>query len=165
EQRFFTNNLQIVGYDWDSASPPNLILDYGCSFWKAPLSNSAAPFPLTNSCNFAAPAINPANGSLAFFNASSGGGIRTVAASGGVSTPLNATSYGSRWPEWSPDGTRLAFCFLNNFSASNGLADLYTIDADGSAIAQISAFTNINDGFLYGALWTPAGNGLIGAGS
>jgi hypothetical protein len=165
EQKFFTNNLQIVGYDWDSASPPNLILDYGCSFWKAPLSNSAAIFPLTNSCNFAAPVINQANGSLAFFDASTGGGIRTVAASGGISTLLGATSYGSRWPAWSPDGTHLAFCFLNNFSASNGLADLYTINVNGSGVAQISAFTNVNDGFLYGALWTPAGDGLIGAGS
>ena len=165
EQKFFTNNSQIVGYDWDTASPPNLILDYGCSFWIAPLSNSAAIFPLSNSCNFAAPAINPANGSLAFFDASLGGGIRTIAASGGVSTPLAATSHGSRWPAWSPDGARLAFCFLNNFSASNGLADIYTINADGSAIAQISAFTNVNDGFLYGTIWTPAGNGLVGAGS
>lgn len=165
EQKFFTNNSQIVGYDWDTANPPNLILDYGCNFWVASLSNNATIFPFTNSCNFAAPVVNPGNGSLAFYNANPGGGIRTVPTGGGVSAPLSATSYGSRWPAWSPDGTRLAFCFLNNFSATNGLADLYTINADGSAIAQISAFTNVNDGFLYGAIWTPAANGLVGAGS
>ena len=165
EQEFFTNHIQIVGYDWDSATPPNLIVDYGCNFWKAPLSNSAAILPLTNSCYFSAPTVNPANGNLAFFDSSTGGGIRISPANGGVSTHLGATIYGSRWPAWSPDGTRLAFCYLNNLSASNGLADLYTINSDGSALAQISAFTNVIDGFLYGTLWTPAGNGLVAAGS
>ena len=165
ERKFFTNNLQIVGYDWDSASPPNLILDSGCAFWKAPLSNSAAIFPLASSCYFSAPTVNPVNGSLVFFDTSTGGGIRTSPASGGLSTHLGATVYGSRWPAWSPDGTHLAFCYLNNFYANNGLADLYTINADGSALAQISAFTNINDGFLFGTVWTPSGHGLVGAGS
>jgi len=164
EWKFFTNNLQIIGYDWDSASPPDLILDYGCAFWKAPLSNSASVFPMTNSCYFAAPSVNPANGNLAFFDTSTGGGIRT-GATGGGSTHLGATVFNSRWPGWSPDGARLTFCYLNNAYASNGLADLYTINADGSALAQISAFTNVNDGFLYGAIWTPAGNGLVGAGA
>ena len=165
ERQLFTNNVQTIGYDWDSSNPPNLIFDYGCNFWTVPLSNSASIFQLTNSCYFAAPTVNPANGSLAFFDVSTGGGIRTVDASGGVSTHLGATIYGSRWPAWSPDGTRLSFCYLNNVYANNGLADLYTINADGSALAQISAFTNVNDGFLYGAIWTPAGNGLVGAGS
>jgi hypothetical protein len=165
ERKFFTNNLQIVGYDWDSASPPNLILDYRCNFWSAPLSNSASIFPMTNSCFFAAPSVNPANGNLTFFDSSTGGGIRTSSANGGVSTHLGATIYGSRWPAWSPDGSRLSFAYLNNYSATYGMSDLYTINADGTVLAQITAFTNASDGFLYGAIWTPAGNCLLGAGA
>lgn len=165
EWKFFTNTVQIVGYDWDSASPPNLILDSGCNFWQAPLSNAAAIFPLTGSCYFAAPSVNPIDGSVAFFDSSTGGGIRTSPATGGLSTHLTSTMVNSRWPAWSPDGTRLAFCYLNNFYANNGLADIYTVNADGSALAQISAFTNVNDGFLFGTIWTPTGKGLVGAGS
>jgi hypothetical protein len=54
---------------------------------------------------------------------------------------------------------------LNNPSANYGMSDLYTINADGTATAQITAFTNASDGFLYGAIWTPNGSGLLGAGS
>ncbi len=161
ETEFFTNNAQIIGYDWDSATPPNLILDYGCNFWIAPLTNPASIFPLTNSCEFAAPVVNPLNGNLAFFDSDSDGGIRTVPATGGISSPLGATVFGSRWPAWSPDGTRLSFCYAGYSSAF----DLYTINADGSALAQISAFTNASDGFSHGAIWSPAGNALVGAGS
>jgi hypothetical protein len=161
ETDFFTNNAQITGYDWDFSSPPNLILDYGCNFWVAPLSNPAAAFPFTSSCLFAAPTVNPANGSLAFFDSDSDGGIRTVPAAGGGSLPLGTTVLGSRWPAWSPDGTRVSFCYAGGSSAS----DLYTINADGTALAQISAFANASDGFAYGAIWSPAGNALVGAGS
>ena len=165
ERKFFTNSATITGYDWDFASPPNLILDAGCLFWKVPLTNSATIFPLANNCYFAAPTVNPVDGALAFFDVSTGGGIRTVPASGGSSTHLSSTIVNSRWPAWSPDGTRLTFCFLNNFSGTNGQADIYTINDDGSELAQISAFTNINDGFLYGTIWTPDSSGILGAGS
>ena len=161
ETQFFTNDAQIIGYDWDFSSPPNLVLDDGCNFWIAPLTNSAIVFPLTNSCQFAAPTVNPVSGSLAFFDSSSSGGIRTVPAAGGISQLLGSTAPGSRWPAWSPDGTRLSFCFAGGSAAS----DLFTLAADGTALAQISAFANASDGFLYGAIWSPAGDALIGAGS
>ena len=165
ERMVFTNDATIVGYDWDLANPPNLILDYGCNFWKAPLSDAPTIFPMRNSCFFATPSVNPINGGLAFFDSSTGGGIRTSAASGGISTHLGATIFGSRWPAWSPDGSRLSFSYFNYYSAIYGMSDLYTLNADGTALAQITAFTNVNDGFLYGAIWSPAGNCLLGAGA
>ena len=167
ERKIFTNNAAIVGYDWDAASPPDLLLDYNCKFWEVPLSNAPAIFPLTNDCYSFAPAINPVDGRIAFYNSSFnyGSGIDVAAASGGLAQHLGATAINSRWPAWSPAGVRLSFCYLNNFYANNGLADLYTINADGSALAQITAFTNVSDGFLYGAIWAPTGNCLLGAGS
>ena len=161
ETEFFTNNAEITGYDWDTATPPNLILDYGCNFWIAPLTNPASMFPLTNHCNFFAPVVNPVNGTLAFFDTDTSGGLRTVPAGGGDSTILGPTVSGARWPAWSPDGARLSFCYPGYYSAF----DLFTINADGSALAQISAFTNASDGFAYGAIWSPTGNALVGAGS
>ncbi len=166
EREFFTNDLQIVGYDWDSASPPKLLLDHGCTFWQASIANAPVVFPLTNDCYGFAPAINPADGRIAFYDTSlTYGGLDVGSATGGLAQHLGSTVINSRWPAWSPDGTRLSFCYLNNPNANNGQADLYTINADGSALAQISAFTNVSDGFLYGTIWTPSGNGLIGAGS
>ena len=167
EWLFFANHAQIVGYDWDLASPPKLILDYGCGFWQAPLSNPPAIFPLASDCYSYAPAVNPVDGRVAFFDASAnaGTGIDVGPAGGGLAQHLDPTVMGSRWPAWSPNGARLSFSYLNNYYATYGMADLYTINPDGTALAQITAFTSTSDGFLYGAIWTPAGNCLLGAGS
>ena len=159
----FANSQQIVGYDFDAASPPNLIFDYACNFWQVSVTNPAVVVLWSNNCTSFAPVVNPVSGGFAFFDAGSGGGIATVV--GGVPTPLSSTTPNSRWPAWSPDGSRLSFCLLNNPYAANGQADLFTIGADGSGLAQISAFSNVGDGFLHGAVWTPAGNALVGAGS
>lgn len=166
ERAIFTNLSQVIGYDWDSASPPNLIFDYGCSFWKVSVSNTAAVFPLTNDCYGYAPAVNPVDGRIAIFDLgfNYGAGIDVAPATGGQGQHLGSTVPPSQWPAWSPDGTRLSFAYLNNPYATHGLADLYTINADGTAMAQISAFSSGNDGFLYGAIWTPGGNALLGAG-
>jgi WD40 repeat protein len=169
----YTNPSYIVGYDWDLASPPHLILDNGCSFWSASPSNPPTVFPLANTCYSYAPVVNPVDGRIAYFNTTKNTGttgygpvgIAVASADGATVHPLTATAVNSEWPAWSPDGTRLAFCYLNNFYATNGQADLYTINADGMALAQISAFTSSADGFVHGAIWTPDGKWLVGAGS
>ena len=43
--------------------------------------------------------------------------------------------------------------------------NLYTMPSDGSAVYQLSGFTDLTNGFPFGALWSPEGDALIGAGS
>ena len=174
EWLIYTNPSYVVGYDWDQTNPPHLILDNGCSFWSASPSNPPTVFPLANTCYWYAPVVNPVDGRIAYFNTAANtgttgygpaSGIAVASADGATVHPLTATAVNSEWPAWSPDGSRLSFCYLNNLYANNGQADLYTINADGTALAQISAFTSSADGFVHGAIWTTDGKGLVGAGS
>jgi Tol biopolymer transport system component len=50
------------------------------------------------------------------------------------------TTLSSRSLSWSPDGTKIIFA-----SESDGDFDIYTIDADGSDVAQITANPEVKD--------------------
>ncbi|HEX7654372.1 MAG TPA: chitobiase/beta-hexosaminidase C-terminal domain-containing protein, partial [Verrucomicrobiae bacterium] len=165
ERILVTNLSRITGYDFDIASPPRLVFDNGCTFQRVTMDGGVSAFPLANNCNYAAPVVNPLTGDLAFHDLNTGGGIRTVPATGGDSFHLGQTQYGCRWPAWSADGRRLSFGYFNNYYAPNGQADLFTINADGSGLAQISALTNVSDGFPFGTIWTPDNTALVGAGT
>ena len=119
EQEVFTNQPPIVGYDWDLATPPNLILDAGCSFWKVSLAGIVTVFPLSHDCNDDFPVINPVDGRIAFqnlnINSTNLGGIYVAASDGGSLQHLVSAGAGGRWPAWSPDGSHLSyFRYLNN---------------------------------------------------
>jgi hypothetical protein len=43
--------------------------------------------------------------------------------------------------------------------------NLYTVRDNGSGLSQLTGFVDATNGFPFGALWTPAGDALIGAGS
>lgn len=170
EWELFTNSTQIFGYNWDLASPPNLILDSGCNFMRVPLSNAPSVFQVSHDCNDNAPVINPADGRVAFQNPNPQNtfylpGIFVGPANGGAPQPLPSAGPFARWPAWSPDGAHLSYAFLNNAYAPLGMSDIYTINADGTSASQITAFTNVLDGFKFGTIWTPAGDALVGAGT
>jgi hypothetical protein len=169
EWEIFPNQPPIVGYDWDLAGPPSLLLDAGCNFWKVTLGGVATLFSVSHDCNDNFPVINPLDGRVAFENLSISstnlGGIYVAAANGGSLQHLLAAGPGAREPAWSPDGKRLAFGFLTSAYISPGRQDIFTINADGTAPSQISAHTNTVDGFPHGTIWAPAGNALIGAGT
>ena len=109
EWDLFTNqSASIFGYDWDLASPPNLILDSGCKFWKAPLSNAPTIFQTSHDCSDSAPVINPVDGRVAFHNlfyfSTNLGGIYVGPAGGGALQHLFPAGAYARWPGWSPAG-------------------------------------------------------------
>ena len=165
EWELYPNQTGIVGYDWDLASPPNLILDSACNFWRVGLDGTALVFSLPQDCNDVAPAVNPADGRIAYFNASlSLGGIYTDVE--GETPSQIFASIDGRWPSWSPDGSHLSFAYLNNPRYTLGLvADIYTISTNGNEVSPISAFSQLQDGFFHGTIWAPDGNALVGAGT
>jgi len=169
EWELFPNQPSIVGYDWDLSSPPNLILDAGCSFYQVSLTGAAAVYPLSHDCNDKAPSVLSLDGSVAFDNltisSTNLGGLYISPANGGPLQHLLAAGPGARWPAWSPDGKHLSYCLLTSPYQSQANVDIYTINSDGTSPSQISSHTNSVDGFPHGTIWSPLGNALVGAGT
>ncbi len=164
ERRLFTNPNFIVHYDWLNDSS-GLVFDLECTVQLIDLQGNVSDLPMVNDCFDDAPVVNPFDGRLAFhnLNAVPQRGIY-VADAGGTSRqrlPINLA--GPAWPEWSPEGSRLA---VADVRAGTGFGqNLFTIRADGSGLSQLTGFTDATNGFPFGALWTPQGDALIGAGT
>lgn len=166
ERRIFSNSAGLVCYDWEYGKT-NLFFDHGCNFWQAGLGGAALPLPLDIDCAADAPHFNPADGRLAFHVLSS-----TTASPGVyVTLPeytgaqrLTLAAANPRWPTWSPDGRDLALvdsAFAFSLSAGK---NLWIWKPDGTGGHQITGLDGAN-GFPHGAIWSPDGDALIGAGT
>ncbi|MEP6662864.1 MAG: hypothetical protein ABJC04_04270, partial [Verrucomicrobiota bacterium] len=166
EARFFTNTDFIMAFDWNGNS--ELIFDNNCLLFRKTLNGPATQLPiaLTPQCLNGAPVINPVDGRLAFHNLNGG-------ASGVYLTPPDFASRTKltepstlrlRWPGWSFDGSRLAMADRISSSFINTGVNLWTSSSDGSNLHQITALTEPSGGFPHGAIWTPDGQALVGAG-
>jgi hypothetical protein len=71
ETLLVNNTNSIVLYDWDGTGT-NLVFDYNCVFYQVNLAGTVTPITTKPICNAFAPAINPVNGSVAFFDLSPG---------------------------------------------------------------------------------------------
>jgi TolB protein len=80
--------------------------------------------------------------------------IYTVDADGGDLTRLTTDQAAEYQPEWSPDGSRIAFV-----KAFNGTATaIYAINADGTDVRQVSSHDGGSD---FSPSWSPDGSKLI----
>ena len=92
------------------------------------------------------------NGKLAFVR---DGHIWTMNADGTGAAQLTTGTADASDPEWSPDGTRIAF--VRNFSPQRRLA---TINADGTGEAPFPVFIPGENGEVYAPTWSPDGRRL-----
>ncbi|HLH54505.1 MAG TPA: hypothetical protein VKY92_12895, partial [Verrucomicrobiae bacterium] len=170
EFMLFSNSNFTIGYSWDLTGT-NLIFDWSCWLWRIGLTGPASMLPLTTDCYDDAPFVNPVDSSLAFNNLNSAAGVSGLYV---TSTNLNskqqlnlAVPFPS-WPAWSPDGKWLVFADGNNnntaFSPDSG-TNLWIVRGDGSGLNQITSLNDGSNGFPHGALWSPSGTALVGAGS
>ncbi len=170
EQMLFTNSSFTVGYSWDQTGT-NLIFDWSCWLWRIGLSGPASQLPLATDCYDDAPVVNPVDGSLAFHNLNpnaSIAGLYTTTTNLTAKQRLNlAVAYPS-WPAWSPDGQWLVFADGNGpntaFGPDSG-TNLYVMRRDGTSLSQITSLNDGTNGFPHGAIWSPDGATLVGAGS
>jgi hypothetical protein len=80
--------------------------------------------------------------------------IYTVDADGGTVTRLTTDPVANYQPEWSPDGSRIAFV-----RAFNGTATaIYAINADGTDVRQVSSHDGGSD---FAPSWSPNGSRLV----
>ena len=166
ETRIFTNTDAILGFDWNGTN--ELVFDNNCLLYRQQLNGAAIQLPLalTPQCLNGAPVVNPVDGRLAFQNLNPN-------ATGVYFTPPDWASRTKvpepgtlrlRWPAWSFDGARLAMADRTSSAFINTGVNLWTAAADGSNLQQITALTEPTGGFPHGAIWTPDGRALVGAG-
>lgn len=79
--------------------------------------------------------------------------IYTMDMDGGNKQRLTNNAFDDLQPAWSPDGSKIAFS-----SNRDGNYDIYTMNADGSEVTQIT-FTP--DGYNYDPKWSPDGTKLL----
>jgi Tol biopolymer transport system component len=94
------------------------------------------------------------NGKLAFVR---DGHIWTMNADGTGAAQLTTGTADASDPEWSPDGTRIAFVRNLNFPPERRL---FTIKADGTGEAPFPVFIPDQPGEVYAPTWSPDGRRL-----
>jgi hypothetical protein len=165
EWRLLDQTNVIVGYDWEPAQT-NLVFDQECVMRQTDVQGNVTAFPPPFDCNADAPVRNPIDGRWAFHNLNNSSlsrGVYLAPPDFSSRQRLPFTAFNNpRGLSWSPDGALLAYAAAPNNSVFTG-KDLWVVEPDNAAQYQITAFTGA-DGFRHGALWTPSGTGLIGAG-
>ena len=167
ETLFLTNVTLLDGYDWDGATA-HLIVEDNCSLWAVGLTTPPTALGLPQDCGANGPVVNPVDGRLAFHVLGTDPAVRGlyVASTGGLTQArVSLPDLGPRWPEWSPDGTRLVFADGDPNGTTPAGTNLWLVGVDGSGLNQISSFIDGTNGFPYGALWSPVGPALVGAGT
>jgi hypothetical protein len=171
ETLLYTNSNYTIGYDWDLTGT-NLIFDWNCWLWTINQASGGIgtqlPLPSPD-CYDDAPVVNPMDGSLAFHNLGpSVPGLYVTSPSLTSKQRLNLNVPGASWPAWSPDAKWLSFVDGNSsntaFTADSG-TNIWVVHPDGSDLNQISAFTDGTNRFPHGAIWSPDGMALVGAGT
>jgi len=165
ERLLFSNPDYVICYDWEPDAA-TLLTDYNCGIWTLNRDGGLTAV-IASDCYDDAPVRNPADGSIAFHNlnpTASIAGLYVAAASGSGRQRIVSTVGGASWPSWSPDGNRLAFADNNNYFTIDGGRNLYVVNPDGTGLSQISGFTDPTNGFPHGAIWSPDGSALVGAG-
>jgi hypothetical protein len=167
ETRFYTNTDAIMGFDWNSPQP-ELVFDNNCLLWRQTIGGPVTQLPvaLTPECYDGAPVVNPVDARLAFHNVNPSGPQGVYVAPALWSSRARLTELSTlrwRWPSWSFDGSQLAMADQPSQLYVNTGVNLWTIHADGSNARQVTALSGA-DGFPRGAIWTPSGRTLVGAG-
>jgi hypothetical protein len=162
ERRLFTNPGVMTLYDWSNDSS-GLYFDYGCAILSVNLAGVTADPPMPNVCFDLAPVVNSVDGSLAFHSIDVfGGGLYHSDPIISTRQRYNLAGVLPVWTAWSPNGSKLSFASGRGFTYTG--QNLYTVAGDGSGLSQITGFNDATNGFPFGALWSPEGDALIGAG-
>jgi serine/threonine protein kinase/sugar lactone lactonase YvrE len=93
-----------------------------------------------------------ADGRLAYWTSGTRNELHAVRNDGGDRMRLTDDAFKNRGPRWSPDGTRIAF-----YADRTGSYQVWTIQADGSGLEQVSDFAGQNVG---APVWSPDGTRL-----
>jgi dipeptidyl aminopeptidase/acylaminoacyl peptidase len=116
--------VKTEGGDVRQITPPGMDLNPDAGSWS----------PQGNEILFSAHADPDHRGSIWIVHAD-GTGLRELPVAGCGGAVADPASFGCFQPSWSPDGRKIAF---GRYSAASDQRDIYTVDADGSGLAQVT---------------------------
>ena len=167
EHRLRSSQDRFGGYDWHADST-GLIFDNECVFWHSGPAGPPMQLPLASNCRQHAPAINPVDDRIAFQITYPGqAGLYVAPPDASTAHKIQLSVPSPRWPVWSPDGQHLALADDPNLSPVLAAGrDLWVLQLGAQTnLYQITGFTDGLDGFPNGAVWSPDGSALVGAGT
>src|SRR6266536_1102627 len=115
-------------------NPTGMELNFDCGNWS----------PQRNEILLSAHVPNGQYRSTVWVVHSDGSGLHQVPIAGCGGRNDDPTSISCRYPSWSPDGKKVLF---SRFSAATGQRDLYTVDANGSVLTQVTNTPGIDEFF------------------
>ncbi len=114
-------------------------------------------------CQEAMPSFNPDDSTLVFAHRIPS---QLATRTGGVKQALTPAGFGDSWPQWSPDGVRIAACDGNtDFSRTDLGHDLLLVDPSTGARTPLTQLTEPGDGFPYGGAWSANSLWIFAAGT
>ena len=136
----------------------DIIFASGCiddqSLWRVPASGSAPPERLSIGERALFPAISRRGNRAAYMNYQGGGNIwlANLPMTDGAGIELIFSSRDDIQPQYSPDGTRIAFT-----SYRSGCPEIWKCDSDGSNAVRL---TSLDAPFTGNPRWAPDGNSI-----
>jgi Tol biopolymer transport system component len=104
---------------------------------------------------FSVTCTNPPDGRIVYLGAPQGTwGISVMNTDGSGRILVFEYSFNT-YPQWSPDGSKIAFAMV---SPDLGISNIYTINQDGSGLAQVTDFSN---GDSQHPAWSPDGTKIL----
>jgi hypothetical protein len=125
------------GGDLTQITPSGMELNFDCGSWS----------PQGNQILFSAHVPNGDYRSTVWAVNSDGSNMHQVPIPGCGGLNSSPTSISCRYAAWSPDGTKVVF---SRFTAATGQRDLYTVNADGTGLFQVTNTPGIDE---FGSDW------------
>jgi Tol biopolymer transport system component len=160
DTKVFTNTDEVVSYWW-TADSSQIVFDFDCDIYvmdrdgsNMQLLSTGWPFPYPRYND--APALNPADGRITWYNDWDGGGLGVADADGSNAYHITNTQQYDYTPIWSPDGEWIAFWREGN---------LFKIHPDGTGLTQLTFrivdYSKDGDYINDTGAWMPSGEWLV----
>jgi Tol biopolymer transport system component len=166
DTKVFTNtelltDTELVFSYWWTDDSSQIVFDFDCDIYVMDRDGSnvqllSIGWPFPDICSNEAPALNPVDGRITWYNDAAGGGLGVADADGSNAYHITNTVRYDYSPIWSPDGEWIAFWRAGN---------LFKIHPDGTGLTQLTFrivdYSKDGDYINDTGAWMPSGEWLV----